>query len=135
MSRAGKFIPGGGAGKAGDALAAGRTGPIRAPEPGAPGGDPSSGKKGATKGLSLIKPVSKGQRLPIVIMSAAVCCLLVSFAWYEFAIIPAQRQAEIERKHIADMQAQLDAEKKAEADRLAALVAANAKARATLTVD
>src|SRR5260221_2655036 len=111
MSRAGKFIPGGGAGKAGDALAAGRTGPIRAPEPGAPGGDPSSGKKGATKGSSLIKPVSKGQRLPIVIMSAVVCCLLVSFSWYEFAIIPLKRQ-------------QIDMQQK-----LAAVEAANKKAK------
>ena len=91
MSRPGKFIPGGGAGNkagGGDAPGAHRTGPIRAPaaDPSAP--DPAGGKKAPAKGSSLIKPVAKRQRLPIAVMSAAVCCMLVSVAWYEFAIVP-----------------------------------------------
>ena len=89
MSRAGKFIPGGG-GKAA------RTGPIRAPDPAAPPPDPAApagggGKKPFVKG-SLVKPVAKSQRLPIVIMSGIVCCLLVSAGWYTLAYLPGHPQ-------------------------------------------
>ena len=68
-------------------------------------------------------------------MSAVVCCLLVSFAWYEFAVVPAQRQ-------VADARLAVEAEKKqyddaikaqAEKDKAAALVVA--AARATLIVN
>jgi len=119
MSRAGKFIPGGGGGKAK------RTGPIRAPDPTAPPPtDPSAppSKKPFVKG-SLIKPVAKGLRLPIVIMSAVVCCLLVSVAWYTLAYLPAQRQIAYFKQQIADQQAaalkaQQDAEKAHQAELL-----------------
>src|ERR1700761_5776685 len=97
MSRAGKFIPGGSGNKSGDP--ANRTGPIRAPAPGATPGEPAPKKAGGL-GASLIKkPVAKGLRLPIVIMSGAVCCLLVSFAWYEFALVPAKLAADAEKQH------------------------------------
>jgi hypothetical protein len=132
MSRAGKFIPGG-SGKSGDP--ANRTGPIRAPAPGAEPGEPAPKKAaGGGLGASLKKPVAKGLRLPIVIMSAAVCCMLVSFAWYEFALVPAKLAADAEKKHAADIQAQLDAERDKEAKEAAAAAAAAVKARATLTV-
>jgi hypothetical protein len=137
MSRAGKFIPGGG-NKPGDP--AQRTGPIRAPVPGdteaagGPSKKPASAAA-APLGASLRKPVAKGQKLPIVIMSAVVCCLLVSFAWYEFALLPAKREAEAEKQHADDIQKQLDQAKKDEADRLAAQQAETAKARATLTIN
>ncbi len=68
-------------------------------------------------------------------MSAVVCCLLVSFAWYEFALVPAKLQADAERQHAADIQKQLDDEKAAEAKLLADQAAVTADKRATLTVD
>jgi len=138
MSRAGKFIPGGGSGNkgSGDAAGAGRTGPIRAPAPGSPTPDPASGKKSAIpKGSSLIKPVAKGQKMPIVIMSAVVCCLLVSFAWYELAVVPAKRAVEAAQQQALAIQQQLDQEKADEKKRQDDLAAANAKLHATLTVD
>ena len=52
---------------------------------------------------SLVKPVAKSQRLPIAIMSAIMCCILVSTAWYTLAYLPALRQ-------IADMQTRLNNE-------------------------
>ena len=59
---------GGGSGKAK------RTGPIRAPDPTAtgqlPDGSGGSGNKKPFGKGSLVKPVAKGLRLPIVIMSA-----------------------------------------------------------------
>jgi hypothetical protein len=131
MSRAGKFIPGGGGGKAR------RTGPIRAPDPEAPSPDPNvpaGGKKPFGKG-SLVKPVAKSQRLPIAIMSAVVCCLLVSAGWYILAYLPAQRQLAEMRRQLAD-QAAMDEKNKedAEAARLKAL-ALQASERCILTVD
>lgn len=133
MSRAGKFIPGGG-NRGGDG--AGRTtGPIRAPAPGPT--EPGSEKKSGGARSSLIRPVAKAQKLPIVVMSGVVCCLLVSFAWYEFALVPMKRQAEAARQQTADIQKKLDEEKAAEAKRqadAAAAQAAQAKAVATLKI-
>jgi hypothetical protein len=138
MSRAGKFIPGGGGG-AGKAR---RTGPIRAPDPSAPAPDPnvppgtpaSGGKKPFAKG-SLVKPVAKSQRLPIAILSGFMCCVLISAGWYFLAYLPAQRQ-------IKEMQAELAKEqsdaaqkaKDAEAARLKA-IAEQAAQRGILTAD
>jgi cell division protein FtsL len=135
MSRAGKFIPGGGGGNKA------RTGPIRAPDPSATPPDPSKPagegkptKKPFVKG-SLVKPVAKAQKLPIVIMSAVVCCLLVSVGWYTMAYLPTQRQIAELRQVIAQQQA--DAKKAADdaaAERLRAVKSQEA-ARGTLTVD
>lgn len=55
-------------------------------------------------------------------MSGFVCCLLVSFAWYEFAVVPAQRDAAVAKQNAADAAKQLadaiEAQKKADAERL-----------------
>jgi len=130
MSRPGKFIPGG-SGKVT------RTGPIRAPEPGALPSDPSAGagaRKPFGKG-SLVKPVTKGQRLPIVIMSAIVCCLLVSVAWYNLAYAPTLHQLADARRQIdaanAVAQKIKDDAKKAREEALKQ----QAAVRGTLTVD
>jgi len=132
MSRAGKFIPGGG-NKPGES--AGRTGPIRAPVPGTPGPEPAPAKKGGSlPGSSLRKPVAKGLRPWIVLMSGFVCCVLVSFAWYEFALVPAKLQAQADRQHLIDLQKQMDDQKAEDARKLAELQATKAKERATLTV-
>ncbi len=134
MSRAGKFIPGGGGGKAR------RTGPIRAPDPQAPNTDPASPGGGGTGGKKpfgkgLVKPVAKSQRLPIVIMSGFVCCLLVSVAWYTLAYLPALRQIAAYKQQIIDEAAREKQEKAdAEAARLKAL-AEQAAERGVLTVD
>jgi hypothetical protein len=122
MSRAGKFIPGGGN------KAAGRTAPIRAPgstgplPPSTPKGDGGGAPAKKPFGKGLNKPVAKNQRMPIVIMSAFVCCMLVSVAWYTLAYLPTKRslaaaqQAVIDyQKQIADAQA---ADAKAKADAL-----------------
>src|SRR5450631_1824056 len=88
MSRAGKFIPGGGSSKAK------RTGPIRAPDASAPAADPAHPSTAIVKktfGKGLVKPVAKGIRLPIAIMSALICCLLISAGWYFMAYQPAIR--------------------------------------------
>ncbi len=135
MSRAGKFIPGGGGGKAK------RTGPIRAPDPTATGSLPNpagsgggGGKKPFVKG-SLVKPVAKGLRLPIVIMSGIVCCLLVSVAWYTLAYLPAVRQVAFIKEQMAEQEARdKQARDDAEKARLAAL-ALQAAERGILTVD
>jgi hypothetical protein len=117
MSKPGKFIPGGG-GKAA------RTGPIRAPDPTAPGtgplpsggsAAPGGGKKPFGKG-SLVKPVAKNQRLPIAIMSAFVCCLLVSVGWYTLAYLPAQREITAMKQQLAD-QAAKEAQDRADAEK------------------
>lgn len=121
MSRAGKFIPGGGGG---GKTVPGRTGPIRAPDPSAPPPDPNAppgAKKPFGKG-SLVKPVSKNQRLPIVVMSALVCLIISIATGYELAYLPAIRERDAEiatnealKKQLADQQA---AAQKAEAERL-----------------
>jgi len=64
-------------------------------------------------GASLKKPVQKGQRFPILVMSAAVCCLLVSFAWYEFAVVPAKARAAAMQQQLNDA---IAAQKKAQDD-------------------
>jgi hypothetical protein len=137
MSRAGKFIPGGSnKGK--------RTGPIRAPDltspggEGAPSGDSTPGSGGKKKLLTvggLRKPITKSQKWPIYAMSAFVCCLLCSVAWYEFGYIPMKNKWEQEqadaaaaKKALADQQA---ADAAAEKARLAALTAA----KGVITVD
>jgi hypothetical protein len=130
MSRAGKFIPGGG-GKAA------RTGPIRAPDPAAPTPDPAApagGKKPFVKG-SLVKPVAKNQRLPIVIMSGIVCCLLVSAGWYTLAYLPAIRSRDAAIQAELQAQQQLAAQKTAEQQAKDAAVKAAAMERGILTVD
>jgi len=86
-------------------------------------------------GASLKKPVAKGLRLPIVIMSGAVCCMLVSFAWYEFALVPARLAAQAESKRASDLQAQVDAEKAKVEQMKADQANAVEKARVTLTVN
>jgi hypothetical protein len=131
MSRAGKFIPGGGSGKAA------RTGPIRAPDPKAPT-DPSApgggGKKPFGKG-SLVKPVAKSQKLPIVIMSGIVCCLLVSVGWYTLAYLPAVRARDAAQQANAALQKQLADQQAAEQKAKDAAAEALAAERGILTVD
>jgi formylglycine-generating enzyme required for sulfatase activity len=130
MSRAGKFIPGGG-GKA-----AGRTGPIRAPEPGSPPTGPlPAGGKGTFTRASLVRPVAKNQRIPIVIMSAIVVCLLVSFAWYDLAYAPEVRKFTAEQQAAAAAQKQLAAEQAAEAKAAADQARLAATERGILSVD
>jgi formylglycine-generating enzyme required for sulfatase activity len=136
MSRAGKFIPGGGGGKAA------RTGPIRAPDPNASGPLPSTpqgaGGGGSRKPFgkgSLVKPVAKSQRLPIVIMSATVCCLLVSVAWYTLAYLPLQRGMQAAQQAVLQAQQQLAAEQAAEAEAKAKAAALAATQRGVLTID
>jgi Sulfatase-modifying factor enzyme 1/PEGA domain len=130
MSRAGKFIPGGaGKGK--------RTGPIRAPEPEPPAGTPGAPKKRPFNKASLSKPVAKNLKLPIIIMSAFVCCLLVSVAWYVMAYLPAQRQLAQLRLQIqadADQRAKDAADQKVKDD-LAAKLAAETKCVLILTTN
>jgi len=147
MSRAGKFIPGGG--KSGDAPGARRTAPIRAPAEGATEPIATGGKRTTSPptpaaaasaaagrgGSSLIRPVAKNQRIPIMIMSAVVCCLLVSAGWYYKAYLP---QKEMVEDYVRQIQKIKDDEAKAEADRIkrdqaAALLLLNAKA--ALVVD
>jgi hypothetical protein len=136
MSRAGKFIPGGAGRKTTSVGAAGgaRTGPIRAPEPGAGGEPPSGNKRMFSKGSSLVKPVPKSQRMPIVLMSVAVCCLLFAAAYF-FAYVPevrkaaeAEQQKQEVQKQLADLQT---AQQKAQAD----LQKQKNAALATITVD
>jgi hypothetical protein len=113
MSKAGKFIPGGG-------RKTSPMGPVRS----SPSGGDEPPKKGRmiTKG-GLTRPVPKSRRLPILIMSSFVCCLLVSFAWYQFGVLPARKQAALDQQRAAEtqkqLQATLDAEKKREAEEAA----------------
>jgi hypothetical protein len=79
--------------------------------------------------------VSKGQRLPIVIMSALVCCLLVSVGWYNLAYAPALRQVADFKQQLAEANS---AAQKASADQQKAREEALKKlatVRGTLTVD
>jgi hypothetical protein len=129
MSRAGKFIPGGGGNKAG------RSDPIRAPEPGAPPDPASGGKRPFGKGSGLNKPVPKKQKLPIVVMSA-LCCLLISLlAGYMLAYLPAIRSRDAALKQAQEEKMQIDIDKaneqKAKDDALTLLTTA----RGTLSVD
>jgi formylglycine-generating enzyme required for sulfatase activity len=133
MSQAGKFIPGGGGG-AGKKSAT-RTGPIRAPSPAGAPEDPNAPKKkllGAGSGLR--KPVQKNQKLPIVIMSASVFCLLVSAACYtaylRMQANVAEMRAQVDAANAAVLKVQADA-----ADAVKKHIAEMAKARGTLTVD
>jgi hypothetical protein len=132
MSRAGKFIPGGG-GKAA------RTGPIRAPDPSAAPPDPNApaaggSKKPFVKG-SLVKPVAKNQRLPIVIMSGIVCCLLVSVGWYTLAYLPTKRSLAAAEQAVQDYEQQLAAQQVADEKAREAAAAALASEHCILTVD
>ncbi len=138
MSRAGKFIPGG-AGRKTTSVGV-RTGPIRAPAEGStsPDGKGDPAKKGNrifNKGGLTKLPVPKNRRPAIVVMSAVVCCLLVSVAWYEMGVLPAKRayQAELE-KEAADQKQLADAlaAQKAQAE---AIAKQQASARATVTVN
>ena len=139
MSRAGKFIPGGGGANkaAGDTTKAGRTGPIRAPVPGAPP-EPSSGGKRSSlpKGSSLIKPVAKGQRLPIIIMSSLVW---LSALWIGLLFrLPArspQSHGGRASKRNRLCKREMDAQKAAEQKALEDEKNQHATLRATLTVD
>jgi hypothetical protein len=79
--------------------------------------------------------VGKGLRLPIAIMSAFVCCLLVSVGWYNLAYAPALRQISAMQQQFADQraadeQAKIDAQKAHEEE-----VKRLATVRGTLTVD
>ena len=79
--------------------------------------------------------MAKSQRLPIAIMSAFVCCLLVSVGWYNMAYAPALRQLAATQQQLADANAVAQkARDDAEKARLAALQHQNAE-RGTLTVD
>lgn len=134
MSRAGKFIPGGAGRKTGTigAAGSGKTGPIRAPSA-TPGGDPPSGSR-FPKGTGLRVPVQKNQRLPIVIMSATVCCMLFIAAYFLVYLPEVRKAAEAEqsaalaKKQLADAEA---AQKKAAEE----LLQKQNAALATITVD
>jgi hypothetical protein len=136
MSQAGKFIPGGSGRKVNTEKL--RTGPIRAPDGSGGGEAPKKGGGGNRlfqRGSVTKKPVPQNRRLPIMIMSALVCCFLVSAGWYELGVLPARKQAEANAAAAAAYQKQLADEQaaaaKAEADRLAAEQAA----RATVVVN
>jgi hypothetical protein len=136
MSRAGKFIPGGGSG-AGKPR---KSGPIRAPDPAAPAPDPNTppGSVGAGKkqfGRGLVKPVPKGLRPPIAAISAIVLCVLVSAGWYFMAYQPALREKTVIEAQIAKMQADLDAQKAADAKAAADAIAHAASQRGVLALD
>ena len=103
MSKAGKFIPGGASRKSSI------QGPIRSPETEA---KPSGAKIFLQRGAAMTRtPVPKQNRLPILIMSSLVCCLLVSVAWYNFGVLPAKRALILERQKEAAIQQQLTAVK------------------------
>jgi len=133
MSRAGKFIPGGG----GSGNKAARTGPIRAPEPGAPPPDPNAPpttKKPFVKG-SLVKPVAKNQRLPIVVMSA-LCCLIISIATgYVLAYLPAVRARDAAQQANLALQKQLADEQTSEQKAKDDALKATQSARSSLIVN
>jgi formylglycine-generating enzyme required for sulfatase activity len=134
MSRAGKFIPGGGSG--GKAPPAGRTGPIRAPDPSAPP-EPSAG--GAAKPFSkqsLVKQkVTKSQRMPIAIMSAITCIVLVSVAWYTLAYSPMKRSLAAAQQAINEAQKQLNEERRQEELEKQKALDSQKEVRGTLTLD
>jgi hypothetical protein len=134
MSRAGKFIPGGAGRKTGAIDTGNRTGPIRAPDANAPEAE-KGGMKIFPKGASLRKPVSKNQRLPIMLMSGGVCTLILSIALYYFAVLPAKRLAETYRQQMLSAQADLTKAQADEKARQEALLKQTENARATITVN
>ena len=101
-----------------------------------PGDEPGKGgKRLFPKGSSLVKPVSKNQRTPIMVMSAVVCCMLVSFAWYQFAVMPAHREMEEAKKKEQATQKQLADLQAAQQKQQAELLKQQAAARAILILD
>jgi hypothetical protein len=133
MSRAGKFIPGGG-GKA--PVKGTRTDPIRAPEPGKTGNEPAAaGGPKKPFGRGLVKPVAKNQRLPIVVMSG-LCCLLISIAsGYFLAYLPAVRARDASEAEKMSLVRQLADEKAAEEAAKAKALLEQQTARGSLSVD
>ena len=131
MSRAGKFIPGGAGRKTADGE--NRTGPIRAPDGSEP--PPKAPGRLLSRGAGLMKPVPKSRRLPILVMSSITCCLLVSVAWYEVGVVPAQRQAALEHQHEVTAQKQLADALAAEKARQEAMEKEQLAGHTTLTVD
>jgi hypothetical protein len=133
MSRAGKFIPGGGSSKPSSEK---RTGPIRAPDPAAPVEPAPSGAPKPFSKQSLVKQkVSKNQRLPIAIMSAITCLVLVSVGWYTLAYSPMKRALADAQKAVADAQkALLDQQAQIAADKAKAEQAAKT-VRSSIVLD
>jgi len=84
---------------------------------------------------SLVKPVAKNQRLPIVIMSGIVCCLLVSAGWYTLAYLPAIRSRDAAIQAELQAQQQLAAQQAAEQKAKEDAIKAAAAERGILTVD
>ena len=133
MSRAGKFIPGGARKTAAvGATGTGRTGPIRAPAE--PTAESASGKRIFSKGSGLIKPVPKSQRMPIALMSGAVCCLLFVVAYY-FAYVPEVRRAAQAEQQVKEAQKQLASLQAAQQKAKDDLLKQQNAALATITVD
>ncbi|HUB67126.1 MAG TPA: PEGA domain-containing protein [Candidatus Methylacidiphilales bacterium] len=137
MSRAGKFIPGGARKtiELNNVPGDGRTAPIRAPEPGSGGPEKSNGGKKTPRGIGLIKPVSKGQRMPIAVMSAVVSCLLLAAAFYFLLYRPQEAKveaAELRAKQTAD---QLTATQQDEQKKLDEIRRQQQSQKATLSVD
>ena len=120
MSQAGKFIPGGSGRK---------STPIEGPSPiRGPGGEPppkKGGKRGSARTAGLTKPVPDNRKLPILIMSSFVCCLLVSVAWYQLGVLPSRRALAAEQQRAALSEKQL----------AASLAAQQASEKANLTHD
>jgi hypothetical protein len=129
MSRAGKFIPGGAARKT---APMGVQGPVRGPGPSGESPKKEGGRL-ISKAAGLTRPVPKNRRLPILIMSSFVCCLLVSVAWYECGVLPAKRQLALEQQKAQAVQKQLDDELAAQKAKAAA--AAQAPPSAIVIVD
>jgi hypothetical protein len=134
MSQGGKFIPGG-AGRKTTAAEKLRTGPIRAPDGSSPAPEPArKGNRLFQRGAVTKNQVPRNRRLPILIMSGVVCLLLVSFAWYEVGVLPAQREAEAEHQKELLAQKQLADNLAAQKAAQDAEIAKEKNARATVTV-
>ena len=126
MSRAGKFIPGGSGRKASAALPGGPgpLGPIRIPDEQPPGDGPGGPQRKLFPKGGLRKPVPKGTRLPITVMSAFVFGFIIWFAQYTLVSRPAQRralQAEAANQQAQQALAAEQAAEKAKADAAAKL--------------
>jgi hypothetical protein len=87
-----------------------------------------------SKGSSLIKPVPKNQRIPIVLMSCGVCCLLFAAAYY-FAYVPEVRKAAQAEQQVQEAQKQLAALQAAQQKAQADLQKQQNAALATITAD